>query len=326
MIAMLGQGDWTSALWAGVDYYGNTQFKTPQSMEGNLKSLVSYVETNPKAAPDMKPKLRFVVKELRHNTDARGVVVMLAAHAGVCNVQKEIGVRLAYSTMAETVKSDCDANDIRNAVLRVLYSLRELCIEALYCAQELRGNKSLNSHPLMGYRNPIAKQIGLDVVPDPDTSNSSVSPHYVETFFERFYTVECVLGCIRSAIADRKLSYNSVVSYLQYHRPPKFAASHLQEEFLYHCFDEEGRLTQGALVWMLHQMGILKLAADKALDETLLFPPLSEVALNASKGALARSASAMEVPLTVSQILERDEIRRSVEQAEHHKCSEDCDH
>ncbi len=92
----------------------------------------------------MKPKLRFVIKALRNNPDARGVVVMLASHAGVCNVQKEIGVRLAYSTLAETVKSDCDASDVRNGVLRVLYALREMCIESLYCAQELRGVKSLN--------------------------------------------------------------------------------------------------------------------------------------------------------------------------------------
>ncbi len=79
-------------------------------------------------------------------------------------------------------------------------------------------------------------------------------------------------------------------------------------------------------MWMLHQMGVLKVAAGKALDEALLFPPLTEVALNASKGALARSAAALETPLTVSQILERDEIRRSVEQAEQHKCSDDCEH
>jgi hypothetical protein len=77
---------------------------------------------------------------------------------------------------------------------------------------------------------------------------------------------------------------------------------------------------------MLNQMGILRFATGKVLDETLLFPPLSEDALNASKGALARSATAIEAPLTVSQILERDEIRRSVEQAEQHRCSADCEH
>ncbi len=81
------------------------------------------------------------------------------------------------------------------------------CFESL--ETELRGNKSLvkekkkkaifvvsltpiltvqqNSHPLMGYRNPIASLIGLDVVPDPDTSNSSVSKFYVPTFFERLF-------------------------------------------------------------------------------------------------------------------------------------------
>ncbi len=194
----------------------------------------------------------------------------------------------------------------------------------------------------MGYRNPIAKQIGLDVVPDPDTSNSSIvsfsvaslanshivfvlqSPFYVDTFFERFYTVECVLACVRKAITDRKLPYNSVVSYLQYHRPPMFSASNLQEEFLYHCFDAEGRLTEGALVWMLHQMGVLKLAENKSLEEKLLFPPLDEDTIRASRERLANSAT--NVPLNVSQVIELDEIRRSVESAEQHKCDLGCDH
>ena len=49
----------------------------------------------------------------------------------VCNVQKEIGVRLAYSALRNTVQSDCDANDPKNATIRLLYEFRELCIEHL---------------------------------------------------------------------------------------------------------------------------------------------------------------------------------------------------
>ena len=81
-----------------------------------------------------------------------------------------------------------------------------VCISNYQGISELRGNKSLNSHPLMGYRNPIAEEIGLDKVPDPDTTNSSVSKFYVETFFERFYTVEAVVSCIRHVVGKNEIS------------------------------------------------------------------------------------------------------------------------
>ena len=39
---------------------------------------------------------------------------MLATHGGVCNVMKEIGIRCAYGALSTTLKSDCDAQDIRS--------------------------------------------------------------------------------------------------------------------------------------------------------------------------------------------------------------------
>jgi len=316
--------DWTPALMMGVDYYGNQTYKQPAQMKSNLNSLVNYVNS-PKAAPDIKQKLLFVVKQLRTNRDALGCVVMMASHSGVCNVQKEIGVRLAYGAIAGVTHSEMDEQDPKNQTLRLLYECREMCIESLYCAQVLNGNKSLNSHPLMGYRNAIHDKIGLDIVPDPDTSNNAVALHYVETFFERFYTLEVMLHCILKALNDdRKLHYNSVVSFLQYNRPAgeaeKFSDA---EEFLYHCFDEEGKFTMGAVAWLLYKMEILCVAPDKTVDLEALFPDMDESVVE----EIRKSLSGMRIdntPLKSSaeELKEelQNELKHSVEYALNHSC------
>ncbi len=65
-------------------------------MEYALKSLVDYAESDIKAAPDVKIKLRYITRALRTNRDAFGVIPMLATHGSVCNVMKEVGIRAAY--------------------------------------------------------------------------------------------------------------------------------------------------------------------------------------------------------------------------------------
>ena len=127
-----------------------------------LKTVVDYAERDATASKDIKPKLRYVTKVLRDPLiDPRDVIVMMACHGGLCHVQKEIGVRMAYASLSGTLKSDMDTQNPRNAVLRLLLEVREACIENLYRAQYLDGAKSLNSHGLIGYRNMIAEQIGL---------------------------------------------------------------------------------------------------------------------------------------------------------------------
>lgn len=131
-------------------------------MVAPLKTVVDYAERDATASKDIKPKLRYVAKVLRNPLlDPRDVIVMMACHGGLCHVQKEIGVRMAYSSLCGNLKSDMDTQNPKNAVLRLLLEVREACIENLYRAQYLDGAKSLNSHGLIGYRNMIAEQIGL---------------------------------------------------------------------------------------------------------------------------------------------------------------------
>ncbi len=54
-------------------------------------------------------------------------------------------------------------------VLRILYETRELCVEPLYIAQSLNGQKGsgstpvVNTHNVVCYRNGMASKIGLKV-------------------------------------------------------------------------------------------------------------------------------------------------------------------
>lgn len=73
---------------------------------------------------------------------------------------KETGIRAAYAALAGTIKSEFDAADPKNAVLRELYTLRELCVESLYIVEQLKGARSgggggtptVNTHNVVGYR------------------------------------------------------------------------------------------------------------------------------------------------------------------------------
>lgn len=294
-------------------------------------ALINYAETDAKAAPDIKMKLRFVAKSVLDNPiQTMAVVVMLAVHGGVCNVMKEVGIRTAYSALADTLKSDCDANDPKNKVLRLLYDLREFCVEGLYHAQALKGAKSsanspaINTHNLIVYRNGIHKEIGLKYVPDPNMTDTNVAVPYIETFFERFYHLQCIMECVHRAVNEppRKLNYNTVVSYLQYHRPEKFGTD--AEEFLFHCFDTSGLFTRGAVAWMLYQMGIFSVPEGGKVDEEALFPKLDEDTINeirASRELLAVSAQELDNKLSKSAI-GLDEIRHSSGAVSLHVCQQ----
>lgn len=297
------------------------------AMKPNLEAILKYAETSALAAPDIKSKMRFVALALRGNKDAYGIVVMLATHGGVCNVMKEVGIRCAYAALAGTLASEFDSSDPRNAVLKVLYELRELCVESLYIVSMLKGKRStnnlptVNTHNVIGYRNGMAADVGLDRIPDPNIGGDNAQAKtYLPHFFERFYHVQVVIDCVARALNEepRKLNYNSIVSYLQYNRPEKFGED--VEEFLYHCFDVNGKFTNGCVAWLLYRMGILKLDLEGAsIDYDKMFPPIDDEdrdEIRASREANRNRENSNNNPLAVSH----DEIRASIDRALNHSC------
>ena len=175
----------------------------------------------------------------------------------------------------------------------------------------------MNSHNLAGYRLAIADEIGLKVIPDPDTYKNTNAVRYVDDFFKRFYNIEVVVECIYNALNSppRKLPYNSVLSYLKYNRPLKFGDD--AEEFLFHCFDECGNFTRGTVCWLLYKMDVLSLEG-KSLDEDLLFPEIDEEKkeqIRNSRDAIVRSMEQSN-PLSKSLVPE-NALKMSFEALKH---------
>lgn len=282
-----------------------------------------------KAAPDIKFKMRYVAKSLCDNKHAIGVMPMLAAHGGVCHVMKEVGIRAAYAALSEN--SQIDANDPRNQMLKLLYELRELCSEMLYITHQLPGRKAsstavANTHYIICYRNAIHDKIGLKFIPDPNMQPIEAAKPMVGTFFERFYHVDVMIACILKALNEppRRLHYNSIVSFLQYNRPERFGND--QDEFLFHCFDENGAFTKGAVAWMLYKIGVLKPAEGAQVDDLALFPP---VVVEDMRDELLRSREKAHVEgdmgrddLTRSQ--QMVDLQVSADVAMLHDCAEEC--
>ncbi len=103
---------------------------------------------------------------------------------------------------------------------------------------------------------------------------------YVDMYFQRFYHIGEVLDRVWRAMDQRKLHYASVVAFLQYNRPIKFATD--AEEFLFHCFSSDGQFTRETAAWMLWKYGVLRPGdgVSPSQIEKDLFPPLAPEALD----------------------------------------------
>lgn len=291
--AIHAAADWTRddilTRWYG--WGDSIAFKNAAEILPKLKTVLEYAENDVSASKDIKPKLRYVTKVLKDTVaaavrtdscDPREILILMACHGGLCNVQKEIGIRCAFAALAGTLKSDLDEQNIVNVIRRLLKEQREQSIENLYRAQYLKGANSLNSHGLVGYRNEIAEKIGLEKIPDMHAGSKPVAHQYVDCFFERFYHVDTMIDKVIWALnssVPRKLDYNNVVAFLRYNRPSLERFQKDPEEFLFHCFDPKtGEFTRSAVAYLLWKAGALKAVPGIIVQhlEQLLFPPLME--------------------------------------------------
>jgi len=330
LMTMHGKLEWTDDLLGRYFGWGESQaFKTGEAIVPKLKTVVEYAERDESAPADIKPKLRFVTKclhEASAELDARELIIMLACHGGLCHVQKQIGIRMGYNALSGNLKSEMDASNIHNQILRLLVDTRETSVEQLYRAQHLNGAKSLNSHGLVGYRNELSSFIGLPMIPDQHAGKFPAALRYKEVFFERFYTVDVVLDATLKALKDHSLNYNATVAFLQYNRPSLKRLDD-PEEFLYHCFDfETGAFLRETAAYILWKANVLEagVAVIESHIEDMLFPemPPEEMdEIRSSKDKLLSGEGWDNSPLPPKDKDEiGDEIRSSIENAQNHEC------
>ena len=126
--------------------------------DSNLTSSVLWVIAsicNKNASPEVVLKTKFIAKTLHEDKafDGRNILCCLALHSSACPVMKEIGVRQAYSILANNALPK--DTSILPCILKILYETRESCLEKQY-TQKIIQNGAVNMHGMIGYRNLLA--------------------------------------------------------------------------------------------------------------------------------------------------------------------------
>mgnify|MGYP001146928074 CR=1 FL=1 len=227
-------------------------FLTKESMIPPLQALVDYCETSSQTSKGLKEKLRLVTKILKEDPSARnGILLLLAQHGNVCNVMKEVGVNMAYSLVKNEAKEYNERESIKGKILRQLELLKEIVLEELF--RKEMGGGGVNTHPLVGFRNGLAPDVGLDFIPDPNWGQRTASKKTLWSFKQN-YTPLRIVNVLKIAVNEnpRKISYDSLVEWFQENSPIEDSY-----EFLTQCFDENGKFTTASLLYLLYKLDIL---------------------------------------------------------------------
>eukprot|EP01125_Pyxidicula_operculata_P021813 TRINITY_DN8662_c0_g1_i1.p1 TRINITY_DN8662_c0_g1~~TRINITY_DN8662_c0_g1_i1.p1 ORF type:complete len:338 (+),score=57.45 TRINITY_DN8662_c0_g1_i1:156-1169(+) len=240
-------------LWS--NYSGYKLFESTESLEHPIKTIIDYCESTTASTSDgLKHKLRLITDKLKNNEVNRvGILILLAAHGGMCNVQKEVGVRMAYSFVTNSVKQEVEKQSLPTHVKKILKDLKETLTEKTYF--DIYQNSVRNTHYLIPFRNELAPHIGLDVIPDPDPSfYQKFEENWLQVFLQN-YTPESVIRCINNNLNDepRRIPYEPFVDYLKNTFPNEVDSY----EVLLEIFDEKGKVSNGAIIHMLKHIKIL---------------------------------------------------------------------
>lgn len=268
-------------------------FQSKEELAVPLTTVINYCENDPDAG-DLKNKLRFVTKSLLSDKtlDAATILVLLACHGNVCNVQKRVGVDMAYNSLTNNLKDAMEQQSMKVLILRALEQLREHAVERLY--YKINNTTTLNTHDLIGLRNSFCNEIGLPFIKD-EHAGCNHKGTVVE--FQEFYTVDIITDHIMKCLNHnpRKIPYDKTVTWFQENSP--IGDSY---EFLSVVFDEStGCVKKPWVQWMLHRLGILE---PEALDKQQAKPEEKQQQDNK-----AEKAGKEEAKVPISELKEEKE-------------------
>jgi len=115
------------ALW--VDYSGNRLFRTEDDVKYRFSTYLPYIKT---AAEDVQNITKSIIHEIKTYTDkydVPSIILALAQNGGVCNVQKEVGLRMVYASMTDSILQHINSESIETKILIILRNLRETLSE-----------------------------------------------------------------------------------------------------------------------------------------------------------------------------------------------------
>jgi hypothetical protein len=240
------------ALW--VDYSGNRLFRTEDDVKYRFSTYLPYIKT---AAEDVQNITKSIIHEIKTYTDkydVPSIILALAQNGGVCNVQKEVGLRMVYASMTDSILQHINSESIETKILIILRNLRETLSEKT--AEKIIRQKGyeMNTHSIITVRNKLATSLGLPPIPDPNAY--SVPEHNFMEEFMKLYTVDEIMNCIRRALNDspRKMDYLLVLEFLEKQKPQDIEGYAFKQEFI---FDDLGHFTDPAIRFMLQKMEII---------------------------------------------------------------------
>jgi hypothetical protein len=239
--------------WLG--YSESRIFSSANDVKYRYSTYLSYLKS---ANEDVQNIARSIIYELKtypDKYDTTGIVMALAQNGGICNVQKEVGLRMVYASMTDSILQHVQSESLDTAILLLLKNLRETLTER--CAEKIlkaKGNE-MNTHYIITVRNRIAGSIGLNQINDVNAYTVDGNDFLLQ--FMNLYSVKEVVGCVRRALNDkpRKMDYLNVINYFEKIKPDDVEDFAFKQDFV---FDEDGNFTDPAIKYMLMKLAIIK--------------------------------------------------------------------
>jgi len=238
--------------WLG--YSESRLFSNANDVKYRYDTYLPYLKNSKEDVKNIALSIIYELKTYPDKYDLTGIVMALAQNGGICNVQKEVGLRMVYASMTDTMLQHVTASSIENSILVLLQNLRETFSERT--AEKILRAKGyeMNTHSIITVRNKLATSLGLPPIPDPNAY--SVPEHNFMEEFMKLYTVDEIMNCIRRALNDspRKMDYLLVLEFLEKQKPQDIEGYAFKQEFI---FDDLGHFTDPAIRFMLQKMEII---------------------------------------------------------------------
>jgi len=249
--------------------------------------------------------------------DAVSIILCLAQNGGVCDVQKEVGVRMVYAQMTGQQDSDNAATSLEGSLAQLLQATRESLTEKT--AISIIDSKGLsnwgegiyNTHDLFPIRNSMCEVMGLPRIPDPNSTDKPMNRDWVKMFLENYsasYIVEIVMDAMNDK-DNRKIQYDPAIEWFTTNAPDGYDPYDFAEEVVFNM--ETGEFTKEAVIYMLAKERVLQQVSDAREEELDVY--LDKYQSEAEKAAEeerkkkeAAEAEAAEARRVQEEILQRE--------------------
>eukprot|EP01124_Arcella_intermedia_P009056 TRINITY_DN1583_c0_g1_i1.p1 TRINITY_DN1583_c0_g1~~TRINITY_DN1583_c0_g1_i1.p1 ORF type:complete len:317 (-),score=57.51 TRINITY_DN1583_c0_g1_i1:35-913(-) len=235
-----------------LDYCGNPIFSNIDSVKYKYDTYLPYLQT---ASTEVANMAKYIAYELNHNLtqyDLNAIILGLAQNGGACNVQKEIGIRVMYASMTDSMLQHMNSESVKTKVLVLLRKHRECLVDKVAVVEGV----CMNSHYLVTIRNLLAKEIGVSVIPDPNASAVPEGRDFMGVFLG-LYTVREVVKVMKAALnaRPRTISYHDVLNLIEESVPPGVDLHFFHDNYVF----QEGNFTDLSVLLILCKLDVIQI-------------------------------------------------------------------